>query len=485
MTRPSHLRVIDCSSYNVILAPKDVQYAALSYQWGNKSSTFDLATNKKLPTLLPATIKDSIAATLSLGLQYLWVDAYCILQNDEEDFKNQIRQMDLIYQFASITIFAVTGTSSDSGLSGLSYTGSRFQADSMFRGFRLLTFSTKTTQSIQVSGWHSRAWTFQESFFSRRRLFFAEDQILFDCEEGTAAESHTHCRKGPILSKWHLDMSDLRIYVLIQEFSNRHLTFPADILNAFEGVLNSFRNQQPGFKTYWGIPMSLAYVHESSNCSANFLLGLSWGSIGQTGELYRRAGFPSWSWAGWIGPINYQLVYITSEIELEGCSEWKVDKESDDHSEKSWRETECNTSTHCQEMKTSQRLRISGPSLRVILRKVKYGASFGINVSLSLNQSSECRVCSLNLNGRFDELDMLHGSSDTDTRTCFAICLYSYNKLICHAGEKVLLLVSRRRSHWERVGICVAPFETKEEASSFEDQLRATPSFQTRDFCIQ
>ncbi|CAG8976569.1 hypothetical protein HYALB_00010211 [Hymenoscyphus albidus] len=436
---PSHLRVIDCSSHNFILAPKNARYAALSYQWGNSASAFDLATNTKLPTALPASIKDSIAATLSLGLKYLWVDAYCIVQNNEDDFKYQIRQMDLIYQLATITIIAATGTNSDSGLSGASHIGSRVQAKAAFRGFSLLTFSTITPRSIQLSGWCSRGWTYQEGFFSRRTLLFAEDQILFNCEEGTVAESHTYCRKEPLLSKWRLNMPSWSIYMIIEDFSGRHLTFPADILNAFEGVLNTFCNMELGFKTYWGIPMPWPHDHKSSS-STNFLRGLSWRAAGKGRELCRREGFPSWSWTGWIGPVNYFMVYGVSGIEMKNYSEWRVDAELDSRTKKSRIETESITSTDKKENMTSGRLWISGPSVRVIIKEM----STGLDKSyyLSLDDPDSKKIWFILLDARFEYLDPLNESFGTDTRRGYAIWLYSNN--INSLEDNVFLLISRR-----------------------------------------
>lgn len=59
---------------------------------------------------LPQTIEDVITVTLDLQFQYLWVDMYCIKQNDMLDFHTQIQQMDRIYRGAEITIIAAAGT---------------------------------------------------------------------------------------------------------------------------------------------------------------------------------------------------------------------------------------------------------------------------------------------------------------------------------------------------------------------------------------
>jgi hypothetical protein len=73
------LRVINCLTKRVEIAVPKCRYVALSYVWGpsasstsNDQSQHDSATL----TLLPKTVEDSIAATVALGFQYLWVDRY-------------------------------------------------------------------------------------------------------------------------------------------------------------------------------------------------------------------------------------------------------------------------------------------------------------------------------------------------------------------------------------------------------------------------
>ncbi|KAL1800053.1 hypothetical protein ACET3X_000395 [Alternaria dauci] len=68
-----------------------------------------LQETSKLPIKLPATIEDSITATLRLGYRYLWVDKYCVHQQDSSDKHIQIQQMDIIYASAQTTLIAAVG----------------------------------------------------------------------------------------------------------------------------------------------------------------------------------------------------------------------------------------------------------------------------------------------------------------------------------------------------------------------------------------
>jgi len=53
---------------------------------------------------LPRTIQDAIIVSYTLGIHFLWVDAFCIIQNDEDDIQKEISLMSNIYGQAFITI---------------------------------------------------------------------------------------------------------------------------------------------------------------------------------------------------------------------------------------------------------------------------------------------------------------------------------------------------------------------------------------------
>lgn len=60
------LRVIDCTTNQIINHPTGCQYVALSYVWGTTQNS----------TSYPPVVSDSVKATLELGYRYLWVDRY-------------------------------------------------------------------------------------------------------------------------------------------------------------------------------------------------------------------------------------------------------------------------------------------------------------------------------------------------------------------------------------------------------------------------
>jgi hypothetical protein len=113
-----NLLLIDCTTCQVVAAPHRCWYLALSYVWGSQKARA-VHTGEKL-SFLPQTIDDAITVTLRLGFQYLWVDMYCIKQDNQNHVGDQIRHMDLVYRRARATIIAAAGEEPDFGLPGVS-----------------------------------------------------------------------------------------------------------------------------------------------------------------------------------------------------------------------------------------------------------------------------------------------------------------------------------------------------------------------------
>jgi hypothetical protein len=92
------------------------QYSALSYCWGGPQQY--VMTNSNIEAMkagipldaLPLTIQDAVLVTRDLGLHYLWIDALCIIQDNENDKMHEIEQMGKIYKRSTVTIAAANTT---------------------------------------------------------------------------------------------------------------------------------------------------------------------------------------------------------------------------------------------------------------------------------------------------------------------------------------------------------------------------------------
>lgn len=102
--------------------PTTLKWVCLSYCWGGYSSL--KLTRSTSPTLqhgvmagrLPKTIQDAASVVLALGLEFLWVDALCILQDSAEDWLHEAESMGDIYRGGFLTLAALGATDSSVGL---------------------------------------------------------------------------------------------------------------------------------------------------------------------------------------------------------------------------------------------------------------------------------------------------------------------------------------------------------------------------------
>jgi hypothetical protein len=331
-TRPTigSLRVIDCVTRTVVTAPLNCEYVALSYVWGPPLSSVNLGAGSTSEVsekhlTFPKTIEDSIYVTLQLSFRYLWVDRYCIDQDDQDDKHTQISQMDSIYSAARLTIIAAAGEAPDHGLPGINGT-TRICQQSLRVGNHLLNQTLPhPIQSVLKSKWATRGWTFQEGILSHKRLVFTADQVLWDCDGMHCSEvldlplddMHTksrarlraHVPPGSFGTKVSgNDSYDVMRFV--SDYYKRELSYPADTLNAIRGILSAFTKGSPKVYHLSGIPIFSWTPTRELNLLPNameqsIVRGLFWYHA-EPGK--RRKEFPSWSWAGWqYGYIHPQL----------------------------------------------------------------------------------------------------------------------------------------------------------------------------------
>ncbi|KUJ11529.1 HET-domain-containing protein, partial [Mollisia scopiformis] len=175
------LRVVDCDAGLVVSAEPGCKYLAMSYVWGSSPSEELKDGESLLADSTPTLIKDAISATKMLGYRYLWIDKYCIPQEDGKERHSQIQQMDLVYRKAQATIIAIASPDPSYGLSSLE-NRERAPSVTIRIGNELHAYvPSHPTAEVYGSVWNSRGWTHQETILSRRRIFFCKYQIYFEC----------------------------------------------------------------------------------------------------------------------------------------------------------------------------------------------------------------------------------------------------------------------------------------------------------------
>ena len=175
---PKALKLIDCENRRILRALPQWKYSALSYMWGKPQPEHDhRVLNGKLPQALPKTIEDAMEVSKQLGFRYIWIDRYCIDQDDEAAKVVQIKQMDLVYKYAEVAIIATAGDDPSVGLPGVSMTCRQVPPSAWVNEHQLVSFPLTPDLTIQKSRWMTRGWTYQEGLLSRRRVVFTRDQV--------------------------------------------------------------------------------------------------------------------------------------------------------------------------------------------------------------------------------------------------------------------------------------------------------------------
>ncbi|KAK6074289.1 hypothetical protein SCUP234_08339 [Seiridium cupressi] len=324
-------------------------YVALSYVWGTKQNVYrTLLENVMIHRMhgglekelksLPKVILDTIDLVRRLGYKYLWVDRLCIVQDSlARSWKLNAYNMDLIYGNADLTICAADGDAA-AGLHAMSPgTHNTKQCRGRVAGLNLMV-TRPPEMYIRSSEWNERAWTFQERLLSRRCLIFTNSRVYFQCRSTGMSEDIYADRKG---AGWSLDLKDAPMQMLrqldsrpfwvymksIELYTERKLSNAADILAAFSGMSNLI-NEHLKAPFIHGLPSShfdLALLWEPVSVVRRRVLGDD--KDGKDSRLSAEKktnnsvpDFPSWSWAGWEGPVAYKDSVATGL--LDNVSDW-------------------------------------------------------------------------------------------------------------------------------------------------------------------
>ena len=348
-------RLIDVVDECLVEKTVFCNYVALSYVWGkaahsclrtNNSNVAELSKPKALRSdgstsgkrkNISRSVLDTMEVVRQIGQRYLWVDALCIVQDDESEKRRLIHGMDSIYENATLTVIAATGSDANSGLKGITPRNNLpYETNFKMPGVRGSSFNLALSrpslvEQVAKSYWNKRAWTYQEHCLSTRCLYFTHDEVFFACKESQWREGY-NCEqlelqvvdlynlevrtgppwwgslvmKDPDPSPFHClayrENNTFSWYkMIVQEYSRRHLGNPTDIVNAFQGIFNRFYASPPTdrwLRYAQGVPLHflpralLWYPLEGAQRRPNM-------------PVTTNGHFSTWSWASWIGPIDF------------------------------------------------------------------------------------------------------------------------------------------------------------------------------------
>ncbi|KAI1762084.1 HET-domain-containing protein [Hypoxylon sp. FL1150] len=312
LTEERPLWVVDTWLQCLVPYSSSITYVALSYVWGDfptfKTSRDNVDYLQKPSSLadgstdppIPLTIRHAMAFVQKMGERYLWVDALCIIQDNDAHKHTEITKMAAIYANASVTIIVSDVSNSNSGINalpGISDQRSVKQTvHSLTRNLAVIeTDYYRGTSSI----WSKRGWTLQERLFSRRRIVFQQNWVRWECQCATwneisnANNLFDDDKPSIFAAKEVPDVEELS--KIITEYNTMELTFPEDALLAFSGIASALGRTYNGLIS--GIPVSL------------FHIGLLWQPVRTLRQRIPKHPkvdpcLPTWSWAGWEGRIR-------------------------------------------------------------------------------------------------------------------------------------------------------------------------------------
>lgn len=353
---PAYL--VDLESYCLVAAAPDMTYWALSYVWGGSSqlllstttvhrlqqpqSLQDTNTQRRIPL----TILHAMELAKTLDCKYFWVDSLCIVQNENKLRSIELSKMSSIFEGASVVIVAGNGSNANHGILGLPNISKARNCpdDSLLlsNNARIMAMhvpsqAPRFLEASSLSIWKSRGWTFQESFFARRKLFFYDGYVAWECTERCDLErltpeamegmtdisiEHSDSRSSLIKEQRQFtgEVFDItRLTVIITDFNARSFTYCEDALDAFSGIASFLHSRSHG---------ALGFV--SGLPRAFFGLSLLWHHTQASRRQPSKQGIdfclPSWSWVGWKGAHtkNYWKLSFACQLWAVGIhSSWK------------------------------------------------------------------------------------------------------------------------------------------------------------------
>ncbi|KAK3627279.1 hypothetical protein LTR56_013736, partial [Elasticomyces elasticus] len=327
-------RVIDVGSPTerprlVISGGRHGRWAALSHCWGGKTPMKTVKANLEMRSesitfdSSSATFRDAATITRKLGIRYLWIDALCIIQDDENDWRKESMTMGDVYQHATVTIASEASPESSIGIensmkparrpsSMLSWAPCHCESKSL-QGkiyFRPYIDDIDIDKGISRGPLSVRAWTLQEEVLSPRIIRFAEQQILWNCCSGAWSErvserdrwSSSDFAQTLLRTVQHFPKPDpgyeiipsqnMRKAILhfwymsiVNHYVARQVTYPRDRLVALWGITREIQK-------YLLDPEFIAGIWATDLHS-----GLAWHVPVANAKAYPAYDAPSWSWA--------------------------------------------------------------------------------------------------------------------------------------------------------------------------------------------
>lgn len=160
------------------------RYIALSHRWSLQphieltQETYS-ALLKNIPyASLPLLFQDAVKVCRQVGVRYLWIDALCIIQHDEQDWRTESACMGQIYKNADCVTLAHFARGDDEGFLEEAFCDRERIRIGSSKPEIILEISvppvTTAKETIDESPLSRRGWVFQERLLATRAIHFAK-----------------------------------------------------------------------------------------------------------------------------------------------------------------------------------------------------------------------------------------------------------------------------------------------------------------------
>ncbi|KAK2762602.1 hypothetical protein FQN54_000775 [Arachnomyces sp. PD_36] len=330
------------------------------------ADNFPSKTSRRIEIFVERGSRDAIIVTRSLGVKYLWIDSLCILQDSEDDWRREAAKMQDIYAKCYAMIAADDSPDAHGGLftpvdgvnrtkhpvcgpgPGFSNVNAYFRLTHLRDPFHMEIchrIGDETTLIESSRGrLNQRGWALQERVLAPRVLHFGRSEFAWECSETlscecqlkpTALDRESRFKallvdrplRDPALS----GKADILLWThIVQEFTQRKLSYDTDILYALSGLASHMAAAAKAEYAcgIWKEPLAeflmWTVIHEAKistfsdkldNALSTQPFGLEPTSmpphpavnIPVPPRRHEAYYAPTWSWASIIGPIKFTM----------------------------------------------------------------------------------------------------------------------------------------------------------------------------------
>ncbi|KAF2187679.1 HET-domain-containing protein, partial [Zopfia rhizophila CBS 207.26] len=298
-----------------------IDYTTLSHCWGTgptvklTKSLIDDFRQAIPEETMPRTYADAITITREIGVEHIWIDSLCIIQDSTDDWHKECQEMANVYKNGYCNIAAMSAVDSDGGCFSRRDPGllKPVLVQSYWAGFKNGLWNWKFQRhlrhiydEIESSPLHMRGWVLQERLLSPRNLHFGEHMIYWECRQSVASENSIprDPNSKPLIfsgeSKINMIPDDGYLgkwQKSVEQYTAASLTYPTDKLVAISALA---REMQQIFEH--GTDFNCKYL--AGLWSPYLAQQLLWYPTHPSKIKQRRNDTPSWTWASLDGPVH-------------------------------------------------------------------------------------------------------------------------------------------------------------------------------------